>query len=85
MIFGYRVLNFEVTDGSAGPVYVLERSTMTNGGQDPRVVGSVEKASSQFESTTVGKFEILEEISGAGPSIKNIYNNSNNSKFLYLA
>ena len=59
MIFGYRILNFEVTDGSAGPVYVFERSTMTNGGQDPRVEGSVEKASSQFESTTVVKFEIL--------------------------
>ena len=56
-VFGYRVLNFEVTDGSAGPVYVFERSTMTNGGQDPRVEGSVEKASSQFESTTVGKFD----------------------------
>ena len=54
-IFGYRVLNFEVTDGSAGPVYDFERSTMTSGGRGPRVRSSVE-ASSQVESTTVGEF-----------------------------
>ena len=44
-IFGYRVLNFEVTDGSAGPVYDFERSTMTSGGRGPRVRSSVEASS----------------------------------------
>ena len=43
-------------DGSAGHVYDFERSTMTSGGQGPRVTGSVE-ARSHFESTTVGKFD----------------------------
>ena len=33
----------------------LDRSTMTSGGQGPRVTSSVE-ASSQVESTTVGEF-----------------------------
>ena len=51
---------------------------MASGGQGPRVRGSVEKTRSQFESTTVGKFKVLEETGGAGSSIKN--NNSNNSK-----
>ena len=55
----------------------LDRSTMTSGGQGPRVGGSVEKAHSQVESTMVGNFETLDETSGAGPSFKN---NSNNSK-----
>ena len=49
----------------------LDKSTMTNGGQGPRVRGSVEKANSQFENTTVGNVETLEETSGAGPSVKN--------------
>ena len=48
----------------------LDRSTMTSGGKGPRVRGSVEKALSQFENTTVGNFETLEETSGAGPSFK---------------
>ena len=43
-IFGYRGLNFEATDGSAGPVYDFESSTVTSGGQGPRVENSVEKA-----------------------------------------
>ena len=66
-IFGYRVLNFEVTDGSAGPVYDFERSTMTSGGRGPRVRSSVE-ASSQVKITTVGKFEVLEVSDAAGLS-----------------
>ena len=44
---------------------------MTSGGQVPRVRGSVEKANSQFENTTVGNIETLEETSGAGSSSKN--------------
>ena len=44
---------------------------MTSGGQVPRVRGSVEKANSQFENTTVGNIETLEETSGAGSSYKN--------------
>ena len=43
-------------------------------GSDPLVrvpeLVSVEKTHSQFENTTVGNFETLEETSGAGPSFK---------------
>ena len=50
--------------------HVIWIEALTSGGQGPRVRGSVEKAHSQFENTTVGNFETLEETSGAGPSFK---------------
>jgi len=49
---------------------VIWIEALTSGGKGPRVRGSVEKANSQFENTTVGNFETLEETSGAGPSFK---------------
>ena len=70
-------LGFKETSGT-GPwlktsitlQHVIWIEALTSGGQGPRVRGSVEKANSQFENTTVGNFETLEETSSAGPSFK---------------
>ena len=58
-------------------------STMTSGGQGPRVKALLRLAVKLKAPQSVNL--LLEETSGAGPSIKNINNNSNNSKFPYLA
>ena len=60
-------------------------STMTSGGQGPRVKALLRLAVKLKAPRSVNL--ILEETSSAGPSSKNInnINNSNNSKFLYLA
>ena len=66
-LIGYLILAEARTNMRA----LIRTSLMNLGGNTgSRVRGSVEKAHSQFENTTVGNFETLEETSSAGPSFK---------------